>query len=66
VHIKIRFKGEEMFDLNTGLLTLNLVLLGWVKLDQISLWKRVNSHKHKANCERKCEIEIDGVLIGEK
>lgn len=54
------------FDLNTALLSLLVVLVTWIKKDQLDLWKRVNTHSHKATCERKCEIEVDGVLIGEK
>ena len=30
------------------------------------LWNRANNHKHRATCERKCDIEVDGVLIGDK
>lgn len=53
------------FDLNSGLLTVNLVLLAWVKADQISLWKRVNTHKHEIKCEVCKEVETTGVLLRE-
>lgn len=51
-----------VFDLNTGILTVNLVLLAWIKADQISLWKRVNNHTHMIKCDNKdCDVEMNGV-----
>lgn len=55
------------FDLNSGLLTMNLALLAWIKMDQISLWKRLNNHTHDAECEndKKCKVIIGGVMSRE-
>lgn len=53
-----------IFDLNTGILTVNLVLLAWIKADQINLWKRVNNHTHDVKCDsRECNLVFNGVII---
>jgi hypothetical protein len=49
-----------------ALQTINLLLLGWIKLDIKELWKRANSHGHKIECtERDCRPKTVGVLINE-
>lgn len=49
-----------------ALQTINLLLLGWIKLDIKELWKRVNSHGHKIECtEKDCRPKTVGVLINE-
>lgn len=49
-----------------ALQTINLLLLGWIKLDIKELWKRANSHGHKVECtERDCRPKTVGVLINE-
>jgi hypothetical protein len=54
------------FDLNSGLLTLIVILVGWIKLDISSLWKRVNKHRHVVKCANKqCDIIIGEPTTGE-
>jgi hypothetical protein len=49
-----------------GLQTVNLLLLGWIKMDIKELWKRANSHGHKIECtEKDCRPRTMGVLINE-
>ena len=49
-----------------ALQTINLLLLGWIKLDIKELWKRANSHGHKIECtEKDCRPKTVGVLINE-
>jgi hypothetical protein len=49
-----------------ALQTINLLLLGWIKLDIKELWKRANSHGHKVECtEKDCRPRTVGVLINE-
>lgn len=49
-----------------GLQAVNLLLLGWIKLDIKELWKRVNSHGHKIDCDGdKCKPKTTAVIIHE-
>jgi len=49
-----------------ALQTINLLLLGWIKLDIKELWRRANSHGHKVECtEKDCRPRTVGVLINE-
>jgi len=49
-----------------GLQTIQILLLGWIKLDIKDLWKRANSHGHSIDCEvTGCKPKTTGVLIQE-
>lgn len=47
-----------------GLQSVNLFLLGWIKLDIKNLWTRTNSHRHSIECTvDKCKPVTTGVVI---
>jgi hypothetical protein len=47
-----------------GMQAVNLLLLGWIKLDNKSLWKRADCHGHVVRCENDgCEAETRAVII---
>jgi len=49
-----------------GLQTINLFVLGWIKLDIRDLWERHNTHGHKIECDAKdCKPKTKGVLVHE-
>jgi hypothetical protein len=49
-----------------GLQAVNILLLGWIKLDIKELWKRADSHGHKIDCEgNACKPKTCAVLIHE-
>lgn len=29
-----------------------ILLLGWIKLDQAAIWKRMDNHYHEVSCDR--------------
>lgn len=52
------------FDFNSGILTVLLVLVAWIKADQVSVWKRLNNHTHVVECEDKnCNVKMNGVVL---
>ena len=52
------------FDFNTGILTVILVLVAWVKADLASVWKRLNNHTHVVECDDKnCNVKMNGVVL---
>jgi hypothetical protein len=52
------------FDLNTGILTVIMALLVWIKADLVSVWKRVNNHTHVIECNDKdCNVKMNGVVV---
>lgn len=67
-------KTVERTDLSTilwafgGLQTIQILLLGWIKMDNRDLWKRANAHGHrikfeKKGCDRECVIVTEDVLV---
>jgi hypothetical protein len=51
-----------------GLQTIQILLLGWIKLDNRDLWKRANSHGHrikfeKKGCNNECVLVTEDVVI---
>lgn len=49
-----------------GLQMVNLLLLGWIKIDIKELWKRANTHGHKIECDAdKCKLRTTAVIIHE-
>ena len=49
-----------------GLQGVNLLLLGWIKLDIKELWNRANTHGHKIDCDGdNCKPKTTAVIIHE-
>ena len=49
-----------------GLQMVNLLLLGWIKIDIKELWKRANTHGHKIECDAdKCKPRTTAVILHE-
>jgi hypothetical protein len=52
------------FDLNTGILTVIMALLVWIKADLVSVWKRLNNHTHVIECkDKECNVKMNGVVV---
>ena len=49
-----------------GMQAFTIVLIGWVKLDNQDIWRRINSHGHKIDCDAdKCKPKTTAVIIHE-
>jgi len=49
-----------------GMQGLNLLIVGWIKLDISQLWKRANTHGHKIECDAdRCKPRTTAVIIHE-
>jgi hypothetical protein len=49
-----------------GLQMVNLLLLGWIKIDIKELWKRANTHGHKIECDGTgCKPKTTAVILHE-
>ncbi len=49
-----------------GMNTITWLLIGWVKADIRDIWKRLNSHGHKIDCDAdKCKPKTTGVVLRE-
>lgn len=49
-----------------GLQMVNLLLLGWIKIDIKELWKRANTHGHKIECDGAgCKPKTTAVILHE-
>lgn len=33
-----------------GMQGVNLLLLGWIKIDQADIWRRIYNHRHEISC----------------
>jgi hypothetical protein len=60
-------EGNQLMWLMNGLQAVILLLVGWIKLDIQQLWKRVNSHGHKIDCDgEKCKPKTTAVIVHEE
>jgi hypothetical protein len=49
-----------------GTQTITWLLLGWIKLDIKSLWRRADSHGHVIECTHaECRAKTDAVVLHE-
>lgn len=49
-----------------GMQAVTWLLIGWLKMDIKSLWKRADGHGHVIRCDnRDCEAKTDAVIIHE-